>query len=177
VVVAPRPAVSVVVRGARADRRSEPVHSDRANDGDDQQTVVLVLSRVVLCCCRKRGCVPEESRCRRATAYNASPTRFSASGGTDWLKNTLATGRQPLLQMWRRPRETRQESFKDPAASCASSATTTYLGAWWSTFARRDSQMEFNVKWAFSAWAWFLGTYLAVQFGAAHPSLARTITG
>jgi HJR/Mrr/RecB family endonuclease len=27
------------------------------------------------------------------------------------------------------------------------------------------------------AWPWFLGTYLAVKFGAANPSLARTITG
>lgn len=30
---------------------------------------------------------------------------------------------------------------------------------------------------AFFAWPWFLGTYLAVQCGAANPSLARTITG
>jgi hypothetical protein len=27
------------------------------------------------------------------------------------------------------------------------------------------------------AWPWFLGTYLAVGFGAANPSLTRTITG
>jgi hypothetical protein len=27
------------------------------------------------------------------------------------------------------------------------------------------------------AWPWFFGTYLAVQFGAVNPSLARTITG
>jgi hypothetical protein len=27
------------------------------------------------------------------------------------------------------------------------------------------------------AWPWFFGTYLAVQFGADNPSLARTITG
>jgi hypothetical protein len=27
------------------------------------------------------------------------------------------------------------------------------------------------------AWPWFLGTYLAVQFGATNPSLTRTITG
>ena len=33
------------------------------------------------------------------------------------------------------------------------------------------------VKWAFFASPWSLGTYLAVQFGAANPSLARTITG
>lgn len=26
-------------------------------------------------------------------------------------------------------------------------------------------------------WPWYVGTYLAVQFGAANPSLARTITG
>jgi hypothetical protein len=37
--------------------------------------------------------------------------------------------------------------------------------------------MAFNFKGAFFAWPWFLGTYLAVQFGAANPSLARTITG
>lgn len=30
---------------------------------------------------------------------------------------------------------------------------------------------------AILVWPWFLGTYLAVQFGAANPSLARTITG
>jgi hypothetical protein len=27
------------------------------------------------------------------------------------------------------------------------------------------------------AWPWYVGTYLAVEFGAAIPSLARTITG
>jgi hypothetical protein len=26
-------------------------------------------------------------------------------------------------------------------------------------------------------WPWYVGTYLAVEFGAANPSLARTITG
>jgi ribosomal protein S27E len=45
----------------------------------------------------------------------------------------------------------------------------------------KGSQMSFNLKGAFLfalfAWPWFLGTYLAVQFGAANPSLARTITG
>jgi hypothetical protein len=30
---------------------------------------------------------------------------------------------------------------------------------------------------AIAVWPWFAGTYLAVQCGAANPSLARTITG
>jgi hypothetical protein len=41
--------------------------------------------------------------------------------------------------------------------------------------------MPANLKGAFImgffVWPWFFGTYLAVQFGAANPSLARTITG
>ena len=37
--------------------------------------------------------------------------------------------------------------------------------------------MAFNVKGAVIAWPWCVGTYLAVQFGSANPSLARTITG
>ena len=31
--------------------------------------------------------------------------------------------------------------------------------------------------WVAISWPWYVGTYLAVQAGAANPSLARTITG
>src|SRR5277367_3006018 len=40
-----------------------------------------------------------------------------------------------------RPQETRQESFKNRVVAYALSATTTDLGAIWSTFARKDSQV------------------------------------
>ena len=33
-----------------------------------------------------------------------------------------------------------------------------------------------NAKGVIVVWPWYLGAYLAVQFGAANPSLARTIT-
>lgn len=38
-------------------------------------------------------------------------------------------------------------------------------------------QMSVNGKGAAIVGPWFLGTYVAVQLGAANPSLARTITG
>jgi hypothetical protein len=34
-----------------------------------------------------------------------------------------------------------------------------------------------TVKGGLFLWPWYIGTYLAVEFGAANPSLARTITG
>ena len=37
--------------------------------------------------------------------------------------------------------------------------------------------MAFNLKGGVVVWPWYVGAYLAVQSGAADPSLARTITG
>jgi hypothetical protein len=37
--------------------------------------------------------------------------------------------------------------------------------------------MAFNLKGAVVVWPWYVGTHVAVQFGAADPSLSRTITG
>jgi hypothetical protein len=34
-----------------------------------------------------------------------------------------------------------------------------------------------NGKGVLVVWPWYAGTYLAVQFGAGNPSLARTVTG
>jgi ribosomal protein S27E len=111
-----------------------------------------------------------------AHRHRRRPAGVFRGGGGCWCG--VGRGRGVLVGSIRfgRPQETRQGSFKNPVVPYALSATTTDLGARWSTFARKDSPLAYG-KGVVGVWPWYVGTYLAVQFGAANPSLARTITG
>jgi hypothetical protein len=103
-----------------------------------------------------------------------SPT--SAPRG-DWLRNTLTT-QAPTVPNTAPTARNSPRIFQESGLSSALSGTTSDLGASWVTFARKDSKLA-NGKGmiALAIWPWYAGSYLAVHFGAANPSLGRTITG